>query len=425
MEKSEGDTQNICIIGAGIIGSYCALHILRLMPDANVTIVDSKAFTYDGASCGNLGGFATCEVQPRTTLGNLFKVPVWLLNPLGPLALRPSYLPGLLPWLWAFIKATFTPGHYAHAVENQQKLMAVAYQSHMDALGPIGLDTLISKEGTICLYKSLASLERDWRTRWALFQKQGQSCKRLTPEELEQLLPDLNPSIRHAILVPSIYHWTDPAALLKGLHNHLQGQGVKFVCENAKEICQKNGHESGVSTEAGQYVPCDKVVVAVGAWSKSLCLQLGDYVPLDTERGYNTSLTGAGIHLNNLLLCVDDDFVATPMDTGVRLGGTVELAGLNAPPNYRRTDLMARQVKDYFPEINTDNRDVWLGFRPSVPDYLPVIGPSSKHDNIYYAFGHGHVGMTQSAITGKLIAQLIQGVSPDIDTAAFSIGRFS
>ena len=416
---------NICIIGAGIIGSYCALHIRRSLPDAEITVVDRAPFDYQGASCGNMGGFATCEVRPRTTLANLSRIPRWLLDPLGPLTLRPGYLPGLLPWLWTFVKCAFTPGHFKHVVSSQQQLMRLSCQAHKDALETTGLDKLISENGAICLYKKPASLERDWETRWLLYREQGQACKRLGSEELKELLPELDPGIKHAVYVPGIYFWTDPGALLKGLHDHLRQQRVEFTVAEVKEVSFGKGNVSGISTLDGRNIPCDKVIVAAGAWSKPLCRRSGDYVPLDTERGYHTTLQDPGVQVDHLLLFVDDDFVATPMASGLRVGGTVELAGLDAAPDFRRTDLLAQRIREYFPAINTDDRNHWLGFRPSIPDYLPVIGPSPGHADLFYAFGHGHVGMTQSAITGKLIAQALQGVTPEIDLAPYSIQRFS
>ena len=421
--RAEG--RNICIIGAGIVGTYCALHIQRLVPDAEITVVDRAPFDYQGASCGNMGGFATCEVQPRTTFANLVKIPLWLLDPLGPLTLRPGYLPRLLPWLWIFIKSSFTPGHFNHVVGNQQKLMNLSYRAHKEIIAPIGLDKLIAETGAICLYKKSESMEKDWQTRWQLFQEQGHSCTRLNGEQLKELLPEISSAIQSAIYVPGIYFLTDPGALLKGLHAYIRQKQIKLVAAEVKELCYDNRNVTGISTVDGKQIPCDKVIVAAGAWSKSLCLQSGDYVPLDTERGYHTTLKNPGVQVNHLLLCIDDDFVATPMASGLRLGGTVELAGLEAAPDFRRTDLLAQRIKDYFPAINTDDRDHWLGFRPSIPDYLPVIGPSRSYANLYYAFGHGHVGMTQSAITGKLIAQTVQGAAPEIDITPYSIQRFS
>lgn len=415
---------NICIIGAGIVGTYCALYLRRLAPDAEITIVDRAPFDYQGASSGNMGGFATCEVQPRTTLANLLRIPLWLLDPLGPLSLRPGYLPKLLPWLWTFTKSAFSPGHYSHVVSSQQELMRLSYQAHKDALETTGLDKLISENGAICLYKKPASRERDWNTRWLLFREQGQPCKRLDRDELKQLLPEINPDISDAVHVPGICFWTDPGLLLKGLHDYLRQHGVEFTVAEVTGVSFENGNVSGISTREGRHFQCEKLIVAAGAWSKPLCLQSGDYVPLDTERGYHTTLRNPGVQVDHLLLFVDDDFVATPMASGLRVGGTVEMAGLDAAPDFRRTDLLAQRIRDYFPAINTGERNNWLGFRPSIPDYLPVIGPSPGHANLYYAFGHGHVGMTQSAITGKLVAQTVQGVTPEIDLAPFSIQRF-
>lgn len=175
----------------------------------------------------------------------------------------------------------------------------------------------------------------------------------------------------------------------------------------------------------GESVDFDHLTVAAGAWSKALCAEVGDYVPLDSERGYATTIPDSHTSIRILLLFPDDEFVATPMSEGLRLGGTVELAGLDVPPNYRRTDLLVKTIVDYFPDIDTAVRDEWMGHRPSTPDGLPVISKSPSSNNVCYAFGHGHVGVTQSAITGILLAQIVTGERPDVDIEPFSIQRFS
>jgi D-amino-acid dehydrogenase len=166
------------------------------------------------------------------------------------------------------------------------------------------------------------------------------------------------------------------------------------------------------------------VVVAAGAWSHHLSSRLGDRVPLETERGYHTTLPNPGVTLNNMITSGDGHFVITPMTMGLRVGGTVELGGLKAPPNYERARKLVGVAARYLPGLNTAGGSEWMGHRPSLPDSLPVIGPSPRHRNVYYAFGHGHLGLTEAATTGRIIAQLMTGEAPGLDVSPFRVNRF-
>jgi len=417
--------KNTVIVGAGIIGSYCALQLAETRDPSSIMIVDREPFAYNNASCANMGGFATCEVRPLASLHNIWRAIKWLPNPRAPLALRLRYLPDLLPWLHVFLKSAVSRRHFDHVVRAQQALMKHASSAHIERLNGTGLENLISQEGTVCLYKNEKRRTADWNSRWRLFREQGFDCHRLSTDELRAALPDLSSRIQYAIQVPDIRYWKEPQSLLSGLHNLLGARGVDIRPGEVTGIRRTARSVAALTLSDEDELPCSDLIIAAGAWSKSLCRELGDTVPLDTERGYCTSLPDARVRINHLLLLVEDDFVATPMHSGLRLGGTVELAGLDAAPDFSRTALMTEQIRTYFPEINTDDRTDMIGFRPSVPDGLPVISRASTFDNAYFAFGHGHVGMTQSAITGKLIAQLITGENTDIDLRPFSVGRFS
>ena len=299
-----------------------------------------------------------------------------------------------------------------------------AYQAHLDVIGDTELVRLLSDEGTICLYRNEKTLIQDWNTRWKLFRERGEHCQILAASDLYTRLPTLSRQIQHAVYIPSIKYWKEPASLLEGLHDLARSLGVMIEQGEVQSISFENNKPASAHTSDGEVVSFDQIVVAAGAWSGPLSEQLGDTVPLSTERGYSTTIkTDADI--KNLILFKDDEFVATPMNSGLRLGGTVELAGLEAPPNYNRTALLAKQLLTYFPDIKTEERTDWMGHRPSLPDTMPVIGQSPTHANVIYAYGHGHVGVTQSAVTGKLVSQIAAGVAPEIDITPFSIGRFS
>jgi D-amino-acid dehydrogenase len=417
-------TDDVLIVGGGIIGTYCAIQIARTQKDLTIRILDRDPHSYDGASCGNMGGFVTCEVQPLATLRNLLRSPLMMLNPLAPLTIRLRNLSSFSDWAFGFVRAALTPGHYQRVVNAQSTLMERAHQAHLDVIGGSDLTGLLSDEGTICLYRRQRTLEHDWRTRWKLFRERGEVCHKLDLEALRIRFPDLDPQIRHAVHVPSVRYWREPACLLEGLHQMARSMGVTIEQGEARQIEFENDKPVSLCRNDGKSTPFHRLSVAAGAWSGYLCGQLGDRIPVNTERGYSTTINTRSA-IKNLILFPDDDFVATPMNSGLRLGGTLELAGLEAPPNYRRTALLAKQLRSYFPSISTQPRTDWMGHRPSLPDTLPVIGQSPSHDNVVYAFGHGHVGMTQSAITGKLVSQIVAGQDADIDLAPFMPSRFS
>lgn len=414
----------IVVVGAGSLGTQCALSLRTLLPEASITVLDRNPDTYDNASSGNMGGFATCEVQPLARPANLIRALAWAVDPLAPYTLRLRYVADYLPWALGFIKAALTPGHFSHVVGAQKALMMVAHEAHLDAIGETPLRDLISEEGAICIYRTRARMQRDWGSRWRLFRDRGEPCEILSRSDLQQKLPDMNPSFQHAVYVPSIRHWKSPATLLRGLHKILRERQVNILAGDVTGIRTEHGRVRCVQLADANEVGCDFLVVAAGVWSKPLCSALGDKVPLDTERGYTTTLPNDTSRIGNLLLFPDDEFVATPMQEGLRIGGTVELAGLRAPPDFRRTSILLDMMKQYFPDIDPSERTDWMGFRPSIPDGLPVIGGSPGVSNAFYAFGHGHVGVTQSAITGRLLAQSLCDQPTDVDLKPFSIARF-
>ncbi|HNP35936.1 MAG TPA: FAD-binding oxidoreductase [Woeseiaceae bacterium] len=413
------------IVGAGIVGTHCALQIRAQQPDAEIIIVDRSPYSYSGASSGNMGGFATCEVQPLATPANLLRGIGWMLNPLAPFTLRPKSIPELRPWLARFIRSALTPGHATQVIRAQQALMDRATEAHFDALGGSELANLISDEGALFVYKSARRMRRDWNQRWRLFRERGEICEQLSALELHERLPGLSSAIEHGIYVPAIRQWKSPASLLAGLHRMLHDRDITVRTASVQGVVRRGGLAQRVVLEGGEELEFDCLTVAAGAWSAALCASVGDVVPLASERGYSTTLQHPNVSIANLLLFPDDEFVAAPMAEGLRLGGTVELARLGDPPNFKRTDLLAKTMRSYFPDIDTSVRDEWMGHRPSVPDGLPVIGRSPTCGNVCYAFGHGHVGVTQSAITGRLVAQLWSGQTTDIDLKPYSISRFS
>jgi D-amino-acid dehydrogenase len=211
--------------------------------------------------------------------------------------------------------------------------------------------------------------------------------------------------------------------LVKGLAEHAQALGATLLQRDVLDLRPRDGGGVLVATDDGD-IECDKVVVAAGAWSGMLAARCGEPVPLEAERGYHVMLSDPGVQPRAIVGSAKGKFIATPMDGGLRLAGTSEFAGLDTPPDYRRAEILRRQVRELFPQVNIDDYSQWMGPRPTLPDSLPVIGPSRKHPGIYYAFGHQHVGLTTAPKTGRLIADQIAGRTPNVDMGAFRVDRF-
>lgn len=409
----------IVVIGAGIVGLCCACALIRR--GYAVTVID-RAGPGEGASRGNAGGIAVSEVVPLSTPGTLWRVPGWLFDPLGPLSIRWSYLPRLTPWLWRFWRAG-TAGKVAAQAAALAELLAPTYTDYDPLLKDAGIGDILYRRGSMTVYESEAGLAAD-TFGWDLRRRHGIAVERLDAGQIREREPALAPLFPCAMVTPEWSHVADPYRVVTALADWVRAQGGIIETGTVAGFAFDNGRPSAVRTDDGRAIPLSHVVIAAGAWSKPLAAQLGSTVPLETERGYNTTLPDPGVALNAMVTAGDHKFVFTPMAMGLRIGGAVELAGLDAPPNYGRAKAMLTIAKRYLPGLNTAGGTEWMGFRPSMPDSLPVIGPSPHHTNVYFAFGHGHLGLTEGATTGRVIADLIAGADPGFDVRPFRVDRF-
>ena len=377
-----------------------------------------------GASFGNGGLFSASSVVPVATPGVLKKVPGWLLDAEAPLTIRWSYLPRLAPWLARFIAASA-----AQRVEAQARALRALLKDSLEHYAPLlrdaGARDLVRKQGMLYLYASEASWRADWGMK--LRQRNGVVVEEIEGPALAEREPDLGPGFTRARFIPENGYTTNPLRLVQSLARHVVERGGRIVQERVIDFENNGSCVTAVKTQNAVH-PAGNIVLAAGAWSKPLAAQLGDDVPLDTERGYHVIVKDPEKSLRTPAVFVDGSFGVTPMETGLRLVGTVELAGLDAPPNWRRAEVLLEQGKRILPGLLADNDasrvSRWLGFRPSLPDSLPVIGPSSRFSNAYYAFGHGHVGMCGASTTGRIISELIAARQPCIDIAPFNAQRF-
>jgi D-amino-acid dehydrogenase len=285
-----------------------------------------------------------------------------------------------------------------------------------------GAAGMISHNGAIDLYEG----ELEFRASmpgWAAREKLGIPFEHVSGARLAELQPGLSPRFTHGTFQPTWKQVADPRLFGKAIWTYAESKGAKFEQATVTAIQVRDGKPLVWLKGAHQLFP-RHVIVAAGAWSNIITAARLERFPLETERGYNTTLPVGAFDLKRQLTFVGHGFVVSPLTTGVRIGGAVELAGLKTPPNYARSKAMLAKAKQFLPGLRTEGGREWMGFRPSLPDSLPVIGRSRLSPNIFYAFGHGHLGLTQAAATGRLIRDLVTGKSPAMDLSPFSPQRF-
>ncbi|MEO7224113.1 MAG: FAD-binding oxidoreductase [Devosia sp.] len=409
---------DVAIVGAGIIGICTAFKLQEV--GRSVVLIDRKGMAEE-TSRGNAGAFAFSDVIPLATSGVFGKLPKWLSDPLGPLTIRPEYLPQITPWLLRFWRAGW-PDRVAAGIRAQSALMRVARAEAESLISSAGLGSMIRSDGILELYETEGEL-RGTAKDDAAKAAEGIEFRHVRGAELAELQPGLSPRIACGTFIPKWQTVSDPYDYAVAVGKAAMERAVTF---RKGEVSQLRPQDDGVIIEFsdGSAMRARQVVVAGGAWSKRLTSPLGDDIPLETERGYNTTLPGHSFDLKRQLFFGGHGFVVTPLATGIRVGGAVELGGLNLPPNFKRADAMLQKAARFMPGLVTSGGKQWMGFRPSLPDSLPAIGFSRRSRNIVYAFGHGHLGLTQSAATGRLVANLLTGATQPIDMSPFSPQRF-
>jgi D-amino-acid dehydrogenase len=415
--------RRVGVIGAGMVGVCAASWLQR---DGHSVFLVEAAEPGRGASFGNAGCFNGSSVTPVAMPGVVWNVPRWLLDPLGPLSLRWTYLPVITPWLWRFIR-TGTPDKVRETARALRPLVGPTLEMLKPLVSAAGAEDLVHRLGHLYVYRSAESLEKD-RLTWDLRRENGVEMDEFDADELRQLEPALSREYVRGVLVRENGHTSNPLALVERLVEHFVHSGGEIVRAHAHRFRLVSGRLAAIETDAGD-LRADAAIVCAGAFSKPLAAKLGDTVPLETERGYHLMIRDPEVMPRIPTADADGKFVATPMETGLRFAGTVELAGLEAPPDWRRSRILLEQGRKMLPGLAASHPEerisVWMGHRPSLPDSLPVIGPSHATPDVIYAFGHGHVGMTAAPMTGKIVADLVAGRPPSIDITPFSASRFS
>ena len=411
-------TKDIIVIGAGIIGISIALELQRR--GHSVRVLDRSGVAAE-ASAVNAGAFAFTDIIPLATPGIMRKAPKWLLDPLGPLSVPPSYALRIAPWMLRFWRASW-PGGYAASVAAQTQLMTHSRAALERQIIATRGEVFMQREGQLQLYEG----EKEYRASlpaWEVRREHGISFDMVHgADAIAEIQPGLDPRFTHAALTPDWMNTIDPEAWTRHLANVFRNMGGQIEQANVTAL-DHSGETATLHTDKGP-IETGTAIIAAGAWSHHLARTLGERIPLETERGYNTTLPEGAFPLRTHLTFGGHGVVVTKINNGVRVGGAVELGGLKLPPNFKRADILLQKAATFLPGLDTSGGKQWMGFRPSMPDSLPVIGPSSRSRNFLYAFGHGHLGLTQSAGTAELMADLVDGTAPAITMDAFSATRF-
>ncbi|MEO0821737.1 MAG: FAD-dependent oxidoreductase [Pseudomonadota bacterium] len=410
-------TGRVVIIGAGAVGIATALSAAEQGLEVDVIDRDAPA---SGASHGNAGVISPWSCVPVSLPGLWRSVPRWLFDPEGPLSVRPAYALRFAPWALRFLAAgreARLPA-IADAMHALSRPSADLYRQMLSGTGSehLVVDSLylhVSRRETVSLDGPA------WRLRAA----RGVPFRQVGAEELREIEPALAPEYRSAVVIEGQARSLDPGGVGRALAAKAEGFGVRFH-RTAVTALAREGEDWTVSTEAGAH-RARQVVLAAGAWSARLLRPLGIRVPLEAERGYHLVLKSPGVEVRNSVMETERKFVASGMAAGVRLAGTAEFAGLDAAPDWRRAEVLKGHAERLFPGIATGDAEVWMGSRPSLPDSLPCIGPVPGQPGLVVAFGHSHFGFGMAPATGRLVAQLLRGIAPNVDMAPYRVERFA
>lgn len=417
--RADRQSNRVVVVGAGIIGSAIAFELQRR--GKSVILVDRDQPGM-GASYGNMASIAVTEFMPTSRPSTWRRVPGWLLDPEGPVRLRPAYMPRLMPWFMRFLVAG-RPSKVAELEAAGAALCRRVYEDLLPMLDAAGVSDVLSDVGCLSLYADEQEFKSD-REHLEIIERFGFECPVISGEALREIEPAISPQIKKAVLFPKNKSVRDPYQLVLTLVNRFKEMGGQVEIGAVGQLDCDAGAVRGVVLSDGRRIACNEVVLAAGAYTGRLSKLIGERIPLETERGYHTQIMAPGVALRHSLIWPAKAFMVTPTAGGLRVGGTVEMAGLDAPPDYRRARVLVQRARSALPGLQVQETSEWMGHRPALPDTVPIIGPSEKVGGVFYATGHGHLGLTYSATTARLIADLVTGQTPPINLAPYRVGRF-
>lgn len=409
------------VIGAGIVGISSAAFLQRA--GYRVTVID-RVPPGEGCSFGNAGGVAFAEVMPTIHPRILLKIPGWLLDPLGPLTIRWSYLPKALPWFLAAGRNAM-PARVKSITEARASLAMRVVADFEILLKAAETSDLLKYQDTLRLFDNERQYQAEADDR-AVKMTYGFESKLLSGHECRETEPAISPHIHCGVFHGGWYFISNPERMVKSIAATIVRNGGEFLIDDVVQIEREDRSAKFLTLKSGKTAKLDRLIICAGAYSHLLAKQLGEKVLLEAERGYHMILPNSGIKLSRSLTYARTPAAVTPMEMGLRLAGSDEFAGLEAEPNWARADALWKAFKILLPELNEPDSATtrWMGRRPGTPDSLPVIGPSKTVSNVWYGFGHSHMGLTWGPSTGRLISELVCGFKSNIDLSPFRVDRF-
>ena len=411
------DVLNVGIVGAGIQGISNALFLQK--KGFKVTIFDREDPGSPVASYGNAGHFSPYASLSLNRTDILADVPAMLLSSTGPLALKWNYVPKMIPWFLKFIYNT-SKKKMMHTARNMHQILDLALPAYDELFDEIDLEGLVENNGILYIWneKDLKSRKLEIKVRDELGVKQQLVSKK----EIHDLEPNIKKFYHGGVYYPYARHARNPKKILLKLFELFLKKGGRFKKMNIKDIRFDN--EKPIFLSDNDQFNFDKVVIACGAFSKKLTDKLDEKIPLDTERGYHVHFKNCDHLLSRPVIFSNRGFGITPMEQGLRVVGTVEFGGLDNPISKSRIKNLVTNAKYMLGDL-PDHKDEWLGFRPTLPDFLPVMGPSKNYKNVFYCFGHHHLGWTLGPISGKIVSGMIAKENTNLNLDPYSSLRFN
>ena len=418
MSEDSKSRSSVGVIGAGIQGVCISLCLIK--KGFKVTLIDREDPGKESASYGNAGHFSPYASVPINRPDILTDVPSMLFSSTGPLAIKWSYIPKMIPWFLKFIK-NCTKKKMMHTAKYMHQILDLAIPAYDELFEEIDISGLVENKGIIYFWtdKDLKSRELEINIRKELGVKQ----QLLKPHEIHDLEPHIKQIYHGGVLYPQARHTRNPKKILLKLFDLFIKRGGRFEKKNVQSISYGEDNKPVIKTDL-DFFKFDKAVIACGAFSKKITDKLDEKIPMETERGYHVHFKNHDHLLSRPVIFLNRGFGITPMEQGLRVVGTVEFGGLDNPLSKKRILNLVNNAKYLFPELK-EHHDEWLGFRPTLPDFLPVIGPSKKNKNLFYSFGHNHLGWTLGAISGKIISKMIAEEKTNLDLSPYNSLRFS
>lgn len=413
-------TPDYTIIGAGIVGVSCALYLQR--EGYSVALIEQTA-PGEGASSGNAGSLGTASIPPTGMPGLVWRVPGMLLDPHAPLIIRWHYLATLTPWLLRLLRSSHGT-RLKSITDARAALLSRVHQAYDPLLDEAGLKNVKVENGRLFAYENTGAFSNT-SAQMRIRQQYGIRMEALTGDQAREMEPALGANVLSALYLPDVHQIANPLRLVQGFARHFVARGGTLISDKVTNFVTSGAGVSALVGSRNTHA-VKNVVVAAGAWSRKLAAQLKVNLPMEAERGYNVTIASPSVRLKMPVSLVEHHVGVSPMEDGLRICGMAEFAGIDTAPNYTRADVLMLNARKVIPSLQNDEVSTrWMGPRPSLPDSVPAIGRTKHLQNVLFACGHDHLGLTMGPITGRLISQVAAGKPPEIDLSPYDPDRFS